>query len=151
MTFKRIGLATLLFIALPFAASAAHGTYLGFQITIGNAPPPPRVVYETEPRMAHVRDSRVWALDEDPGYDMFSYGSYYYINDSGYWYRSRDYRGPYIVIDARMVPRALHDVPPEHWHHRPYYAAPERRQQGRDYRNHRDWDRDGNHRGRGRR
>ena len=119
---KRITLGLVLLVAITIATGASAGdkTYFGFQIGVGHAPPPPQIVYITEPRMERYNRSRVMILSEDdPGYDMFRYGPTYYVNNDGYWYRGRTYRGPFISIDARRVPRQVYSVPAGRWRHHP--------------------------------
>ncbi len=106
-------------------ASAETRTYFGFRIDFGNAPPPPRVEFVRAPRMVMVPGMRVMVLGEqDPGYDMFRYGSWYYVCNDGYWYRARSFRGPFGWIDARKVPRPMFDVPGRHWRHHPMGGPP---------------------------
>jgi len=116
-------LVTLLALAVVVPAAAQARTYFGFEIGIGNAPPPPRVVFRAEPRWVMVPQSRVTIIEEDPGYDMFRYGGWYYVCNGGYWYRAHGYRGPFAVVDVRSVPRPVFDVPAERWHHR-WHAMP---------------------------
>ena len=85
-------------------------------------------------------------------YDMFRYGrSYYaYNNANDRWYMSRGWRGQFVLIDDRSVPRELRRIPRNHWRNYPT-AWEERNYQG----NHRDRnvrssnDRDPNYRGSG--
>ncbi len=114
-----VSLAMVLAVAVSIPAFAEASTYFGFQIGVGNAPPPPRVVFDAPPRMEMEPGSRVMYLSEDRGYDMFRYGSYYYVSNGGYWYRSRNYRGHFRAIDARQVPQQVYNVPSQRWHHRP--------------------------------
>ena len=94
-------------LALAGSASARTNTYFGFQIGVGNAPPPPRVVYYSEPDVMMVPGTQVYYVDNSAGYDEFRYGPYYYICNDGYWYRGRSYRGPFRVVDVRSVPRVV--------------------------------------------
>jgi len=94
-------------LALMVAAPAARSE-VGFSIFISNAPPPPVVVYRTEPRFDYIPEERVYVIDDDYcDYDFFRYGAYFYIYDNGYWYRSRSYRGPFVAIYADYVPRPI--------------------------------------------
>ncbi len=54
-------------------------------------------------------------------YDMFRYGRTYYAynNVNGRWYRSRNYRGRFMMIDDRSVPRELRRIPRNHWRNYP--------------------------------
>jgi hypothetical protein len=54
-------------------------------------------------------------------YDMFKYGrSYYaYNNANDRWYMSRGWRGQFMLIDDRSVPRELRRIPRNHWRNYP--------------------------------
>lgn len=105
----------LLGLALATPALAETQTYFGFHIGIGNAPPPPRVVFYDEPEVVYVRSAGVYVVDSRYDYDIFRYGGYYYTCHDGYWYRARGYRGPFRAIDVRHVPRRVFSVPERHW------------------------------------
>lgn len=105
------------------AAVAEVQTYFGFQIGITNAPPPPQVVFESAPRCEPVSGVYV-AVQDDYDCDVFRYGTYWYVVSNGYWYRARSHRGPFRVIDARRVPRAVFAVPASHWRHHPHGGPP---------------------------
>ena len=112
-------------LSLAAAASAETQVYYGFQIGITNAPPPPRVIYREQPAVMVVPGTTVYVVDpEDNDCDMFRYGSYWYATSGGYWYRAKKYSGPFIVIDARRVPRAIYNVPARHWRHHPHGGPP---------------------------
>jgi hypothetical protein len=119
MKITTIGLAVVaLALAVSMSASAQGRTYHGFNVGTSNAPPPPRVAYTSQPKMHKMPGSRVSVLSEqDPGYDMFHYGSSYYVSDGDHWYRGQSYKGPYASVDARKVPRQVYNVPAEHWRH----------------------------------
>jgi hypothetical protein len=101
-----------------FAAPAwsASQTYFGFHLGITNAPPPPVVFYD-EPVVHAVPGYPVYVADDCP-YDMFRYGPSWYLFDAGFWYRGRSYRGPFVAVDVRYVPRPVLHVPASHWKHR---------------------------------
>ena len=107
------------------SASAETQTYFGFQIGISNAPPPPQRVFVERPRIVEVEDSPVYVVEQSGlPYDVFCYGSTYYIYNSGYWYRGASYRGPFRVCDVRYVPRPILYVPANHWKHHPHGGPP---------------------------
>ena len=107
------------------SAGAETQTYVGFQIGISNAPPPPRTVFVTAPPCEGIPGSPVYVV-EQPGlsYDCFVYGSRYYMYNDGFWYRSATYRGPFRVVDVRYVPRPILVVPEGHWKHHPHGGPP---------------------------
>ncbi len=140
---RLIILSCLLVVCVASPALARSRTYFGFQIGVSNAPPPPVFVYHEEPHVVFVPQSRVYVV-EDPDaddYDVFRYGPYWYTLEDGYWYRARDYDGPYRVVDVRYVPRPIFAVPEKHWKHyrvrrderddRYYYVAKEKHKESK--------------------
>ncbi len=103
-------------VPLAFAAPAFAETYFGFQIGITNAPPR-HVVYYDEPEMYAYEGSSVYCVDDDQyDYDMYRYGSSWYMCDDGYWFRGASYRGPFRAVDVRYVPRTVVVVGRDRWH-----------------------------------
>ncbi len=112
------GLATLPVVALA-------ETYFGFQIGISNAPPPPAVVFREAPQTVFVPETGVYVVDDDEyGCDVFRYSTYWYACNGRYWYRARNYSGPFRVVDVRYIPRQVLTVPAGHWHHHPLGGPP---------------------------
>lgn len=111
---KRRMLAVLAVLA--FATSAHAGTSVGVSIQIGNPPPPVMVV---EPHVVLVPNSSVWVVRGDSDWDTFRYGDRWYACREGRWYRARHWKGPFTVVEQRLVPVAVMNVPPKHWKHRP--------------------------------
>lgn len=101
-----------------YSAGGPSRTYMGFAITVGDAPPPPRLYFADEPRFVFVGGVRIVDAP-DPDCDLFYYGGAYWLYRSGYWYRSRAYDGSYVAVEVRRVPRAVLEVPPKHWRHHP--------------------------------
>lgn len=100
-------------------------TTWGVSVNIGNAPPPPVVVVKSEPRMVVVPGSTVYVVNDDRyDYDCFRSGAYWYAWNGGYWYRARAWRGPFVVVETRTVPRAVLQVPMRHWKHHPHGGPP---------------------------
>lgn len=94
-------------------------------ISIG-APPPPVIVFHEEPRWVMVPGSRVYMVEEEdqPAYDVFRYGGWYFIYNDGYWYRSTRWSGPFMAVRERFVPRPIMLVPSERWHQHPHGMPP---------------------------
>jgi len=106
-------------LALVMSAPASAETSVRVGITLGNAPPPPVVRFRAEPRMVIMPTNGVSYYDGPCDYDYFRYGSYFYIYNDNYWYRSAYHQGPFIAIRESYVPRAfygLHDRGYK-WHH----------------------------------
>ena len=89
-----------------------QGTSASLQITFGSAP---RWVGIPGTRVREIRQG------DRTDYDMFRYGrSYYaYNNADGRWYMSGGWRGQFVLIDDRSVPRELRRIPRNHWRHYP--------------------------------
>jgi hypothetical protein len=102
----------------------------------------PRVYYRSQPRMVIVPGSEVYYV-EGPGYDMFRYGSWWYINEDGAWYRARSYRGPYYVTSYQGVPRQI-IVVPDRYHHHPFRPNDRSWKGGKDDYRHDNGNRQGN-------
>ena len=102
-------------VATPTGALA--GTSVGWSVTIGNAPPPPAIVFQREPRVVVVPGSTVYVLEDDCDYDVFRYGVFWYVLNDSYWYRARTHRGPFVAVSARYVPSAISNVPAKYWRH----------------------------------
>lgn len=102
-------------LTLASGASAVTRVSADLNVHIGSRPAPV-VVFEREPDVVLVPSSRVYyvgGLD----YDLFRYGQYWYINDGGYWYRARNYRGPFGQIRFETVPRQIVVVPGRYHRH----------------------------------
>jgi hypothetical protein len=115
-----LGGALLLAAGLSLAAAAPGeaGVSADLNIRLGTRPAPV-VVFEREPDVVLVPSTRVYyvgGLD----YDLFRYGQFWYINDGGYWYRARNYRGPFGQIRFESVPRQVVYVP-DRFHRHPMH------------------------------
>jgi hypothetical protein len=113
---RNLGGALALMVGLAIVpAHAQAGVSADVDIHIGNRPAP-MVVFEREPDVVLVPSTRVYyvgGLD----YDLFRYGQYWYINDGGYWYRARNYRGPFAQISFNYVPQSIVVVPARYHRH----------------------------------
>jgi len=119
----RCGLLSLVLIAASLPAWAASNTLMGFVVGVREAPPPPRVILLARPQVVVVPGTSVYVV-ENPSYDVFRYGSSFYVMSDGYWYRSRSGSGPFVVVDVRSVPRPILRVPGSHWKHHPHGGPP---------------------------
>jgi hypothetical protein len=111
-----LGGALFLALGLSLAATTMSEAGVSADVNIRLGRPAPVVVFEREPDVVLVPSSRVYyvgGLD----YDLFRYGQFWYINDSGYWYRARNYRGPFAQIGFNYVPRPIIVVPGRYHRH----------------------------------
>ena len=121
---KRLAMLTALMLIGSAPMSAADPqTWFGFSIGVGNAPPPPRVVFAERPTTVWVPGNAVYVVPEARE-DMFLYSGFWYVQDDGYWYRSRRWDGPFVAVDVRRVPRAILSLPAKHWKHHPHGGPP---------------------------
>ena len=105
---KKLLFAIIGLIGLTSAMPKSAQSEVAFSIFISNAPPPPRVAFVHQPRFVLVPEEDVYYCgDEYSDYDMFQYGSYYYMYDDGYWYRAPSYSGPFVAIRIEYVPRQI--------------------------------------------
>jgi len=121
---RLIALSALALIATTSSVSLAE-TQIGVSINLGNAPPPPVVVVRQEPHVVFIPSSSVYVVNDSRwDYDTFRYGVYWYAYRGDYWYRARTWRGPYAVVAANRVPRAIINVPARNWKHHPHGMPP---------------------------
>jgi len=117
---RNLGRVLVLAAALTLVQAAGADTRVSADLNVHlGSRPAPVVVFEREPDVVLVPSSRVYyvgGLD----YDLFRYGQYWYINDRGYWYRARNYRGPFGQIRYDTVPQQI-VVVPERYHRHPMH------------------------------
>jgi hypothetical protein len=125
-------LTPLLLTGMPRPVQAAD---VGLSIRIGDRYRGDRLVFRERPRMVVVPGTRVYYIQAS-NRDGYRFGSYFYAFDDGRWYRATSYRGPWIYVRGRSVPRQIYMVPADYrrnWH------GDYRYWRTRDY--DRDWDR----------
>jgi hypothetical protein len=133
-------LASLAFVTAPSPTQAA--TSVGFSVRIGDPYRGAAIRFRSEPDYVVVPGTQVYYIDDYYDRDFYRYGGWYYMVDDGYWYRARSYRGPFLRIDYRSVPRQFTYVPTRyrrHWGSTNTYfryrgGDNDRYYQGRDYR-----------------
>jgi hypothetical protein len=110
-----LALSMTLAVAAWVSAQDRHdqgGTSVTLQINFGTAP-----------HWEAVRGTRVRVIRQGDrtDYDMFRYGRYYYAynHDNDQWYRGRNWRGRFMLIDERSLPAELRRVPRQHWRNYP--------------------------------
>ena len=114
MRISHLGFALAIALAIA-AAPAQAGVSADINLHLGD-PPAPVVLFDREPDVILVPNTRVYCVG-GLDYDLFRYGQYWYINNGGYWYRARNYRGPFGAIRYEVVPRSIMIVPARYHHH----------------------------------
>ena len=121
-----VGLAA--FVARPSQAAIS----LDFNIHVGDHAPVG--YFHHQPVGYLVPSSNVYWYD-NAGYDCYRYGNAYYVNDGGYWYASRSWRGPFIGVRYASVPTQILRVPTRYRHQpRGYWQTAQRPTWGNDSR-----------------
>ncbi len=87
------------------ASEAVGGVNVGININIG---PPSLTV--APPSIVLVPQSQVYFAPAAPA-DVFYFSGYWWSPRGSQWYRSRDYSGPWGVVDRRYVPQPVMRVP----------------------------------------
>lgn len=108
----------LAFAAVIFLIVAAPakpgGAAVSINVQIG-APPP--VTFPAPPEVVVIPGTYIYYA---PGisFDLFFYRGYWWRPWHGRWYRSQYYRGPWVYMAPRWVPRPIIGLSPG-WHSRP--------------------------------
>ena len=95
-----VGLAAMLHANSPILASTELNGHL---LALGNSP---SFYRESPPAFIYVPELGYSVAVETP-YDFIYYDNYYYLFDSGYWYSSSFYDGPWIGIIGERLPPLL--------------------------------------------
>jgi hypothetical protein len=74
---------------------------------------PPAIVVAAPPAVVLVPHSEVYFVPE-PNIDIFFYAGYWYSPRGDRWYRSREYNGPWGVVERRHVPPPVYRIPSDY-------------------------------------
>lgn len=77
----------------------------------------PSVSFKTEPRWVVIPGTTVYQVrtSERPRYDLFRYGSDYYVYQNGNWYLASSMSGPYAAITVDRVPTEFRSIRQTYW------------------------------------
>jgi hypothetical protein len=98
------------------ASKASARTDVSINLRLGDPYRGPQLVFQSEPDVVVVPGTRVYCV-RNYDYDIYRYGSYWYYNYDGGWYRSRRYDGHFTYVGPRAVPRSVAYVPVEYRRH----------------------------------
>jgi hypothetical protein len=108
-----IVLTTLMALVSAFAIGPVQAADVNLRISI---PGSEAYVFQESPRWVVVPGTRVYAIEGvGPDFDVFRYGSYYYVYRGGNWYRARTWNGRYVLVQERTLPAQFNVVPRQHW------------------------------------
>jgi len=91
----------------------AQAADAGVSIRVGDRYRGTSLRFESRPTMTVIPRSRVYYMRDDQR-DVYRYGRYYYGYDEGRWYRASSYRGPWVNVRGRTVPRQIYSVPSDY-------------------------------------
>jgi hypothetical protein len=79
------------------------------------------VSFGTKPHWTGIHGTHVKEIrqGERPDYDMFHYGSNYYVYNNNRWYTSRQSSGRFTYVEDHSVPSELSKIPRDHWRNYP--------------------------------
>jgi hypothetical protein len=106
---KRTILALAFAVSLPAMASAGGVMDVSVQI------PLPTIRFETRPPLVVVREG-VQVVPDYPEEVYYRDGSYWH-RSAGRWYRTRDHRGGWVLVEQRRVPVMLVGIPEGKYKH----------------------------------
>jgi hypothetical protein len=66
---------------------------------------------DTVPSMSIIPGTSVYFSRDEADYDLYRYGSSWYLADNGDWYRADSWRGPFLRIRTSSVPRPVFTIP----------------------------------------
>jgi len=113
-------------------------------IRIGGGGDRPHFVMHRRPDFIYLPDIG-FSVSRGAPYDILYYGDRYYLFNNGSWYRSSDYRGPWIIVSYSHLPSRIRR---HHWDDIRRYRDNEYRRHDRrfdrrfDGDDRRDWRRD---------
>jgi hypothetical protein len=102
-------------LTLPLSKASAR-TDVSINLRLGDPYRGPQMVFQSEPDVVVVPGTRVYYV-RDYDYDIYRYGSYWYYNYDGGWYRSSRYNGHFTYVGPRAVPRSVAYVPVRYRRH----------------------------------
>ena len=103
-----LGMAASLMAAVPADAQRVSAT-----VRVGDPYPGPVLDFDVAPRMTLIPNTRVYYVnDNNFSGDLYRVGGYwYYVDDSGSWFRASSWRGPFLNIRESSVPVDVYRIP----------------------------------------
>jgi hypothetical protein len=130
-----------IFIGMMLLMSVGYSNRVMAEVKINvgvNVPPPPPLVIPAPPPVVVIPNTYVYFPPEVEA-DLFFYHGYWYRPYQGRWYRSGNYKGPWVYIVPERVPRAVLHLPPNYRHVPPGH---QRISHGQLKKNWRTWERE---------
>ena len=70
--------------------------------------------FVVEPQMSVIPNSHVYYIRDRTNYDMYRFGSKWYIADQGNWFESDSWQGPFVAVSFSSVPHDIATVPADY-------------------------------------
>lgn len=101
-------------VALLLGAPAATHAQVNVQVQVAL----PTIRFETRPALVTVSEG----VEVVPDYpeEVFFRDGWYWHRSGGRWYRMRDHRGGWVLVERRSVPVVLVGIPPGKYKHHKY-------------------------------
>ncbi len=80
--------------------------YAHVEVCMSSSGHRPTFIIDTRPDFIELPDQGFSVSIGSP-YDIITYDNWYYINQNGSWYRSSDYRGPWVDINENALPSKI--------------------------------------------
>jgi hypothetical protein len=103
---KWVLMGTMLLVLLGFGFPSQGLTRVSLDIQVN----PPPLIIEGPPEMVVIPGTYVYFSPDVQG-DLLFYGGYWYRPYEGRWFRSANYRGPWVYIGRADVPRVFFELP----------------------------------------
>jgi hypothetical protein len=116
--------------------SAQARTSVSVGLNFGDRYDGPDLYWRDQPSLAVVPGTDIYYV-RNYDYDVYREGRYWYYNSDNRWYRSRNYRGPWIYVGYQSVPSQFSSIPVRYRHHWRDFRDDRYYQTSRTY--HRDW------------
>lgn len=68
------------------------------------------------PRMSVIADTDIQSIQDAADYDLYHYGTDWYLVDNGAWYHASSWSGPFVSISFGNVPADVRNVPTQYRH-----------------------------------
>lgn len=73
--------------------------------------------FEVQPTMNVIPHTDVFFTTDQTDYDLYWYGNSWYLADDGQWYRSDNWRGPFVSVSFNSVPSPVVGIPLSYRHY----------------------------------
>jgi hypothetical protein len=105
------GLALAIPVGVLFIFGQANEAAAEVNVSINLGPPP--IVVAAPPHVVMIPGSQVYFVPH-PEIDVFFYNDFWWSPRGSHWYHSRNYNGPWLVVDHRNVPPPVFRVPKDY-------------------------------------